>query len=88
MIIDINKRTVSCKSKKPVLLLMLRYDITKPVTIKLATSFELNSSDFTNVFDSLIKDKSVDLLVAEKEQDLIGSDMYLSFTIQHFMQTE
>ncbi|MDX8345826.1 GNAT family N-acetyltransferase [Rossellomorea sp. YZS02] len=39
---------------------------------KLATSFEPNSSDFANVFDSLINDKSVDLIVAEKEQELIG----------------
>jgi hypothetical protein len=34
---------------------------------KLATSFNLNSIDFTNVFDSLIKDNNADLIVAEKE---------------------
>ncbi|CAN7268570.1 GNAT family N-acetyltransferase [Rossellomorea sp. LjRoot5] len=39
---------------------------------KLATSFETNSRDFAIVFDSLLVDKSVDLIVAEKEQELIG----------------
>jgi hypothetical protein len=38
---------------------------------KLATSFNLNSIDFTNVFYLLIKDNNVDLIVAEKEQELI-----------------
>jgi hypothetical protein len=53
---------------------------------KLATSFNLNSIDFTNVFDSLIKDNNVVLIVAEKEQELIV--MYLYSTIQHSMLTE
>jgi predicted acetyltransferase len=39
---------------------------------KLATSFNLNSVDFANVFDSIINDKKIDLIVAEKEQELIG----------------
>jgi GNAT superfamily N-acetyltransferase len=39
---------------------------------KLATSFNPSSFDFANVFDSLLEDKNVDLIVAEKEQELIG----------------
>lgn len=39
---------------------------------KLAINFETNSRDFAIVFDSLLVDKSVDLIVAEKEQELIG----------------
>lgn len=39
---------------------------------KLATSFKPHSVDFTHVFHSLLKDKHVDLLVADKEEELIG----------------
>lgn len=38
----------------------------------LATSFDVNKVDFLNVFTSLIEDKNVDLIVAEKGQELIG----------------
>ena len=38
----------------------------------LATSFDVNEVDFSNVFKSLIDDENVDLIVAEKEQKLIG----------------
>ena len=37
-----------------------------------ATSFDVNEVDFSNVFKSLIDDENVDLIVAEKEQKLIG----------------
>jgi GNAT superfamily N-acetyltransferase len=38
----------------------------------LATSFDVNKEDFLNVFSSLIDDQNVDLVVAKKDQDLIG----------------
>lgn len=38
----------------------------------LATSFDVNEVDFSNVFKSLLDDKNVDLVVAEKAQNLIG----------------
>ncbi|PAV29141.1 hypothetical protein CIL05_12120 [Virgibacillus profundi] len=39
---------------------------------KLATSFDVNEPDFSNVFKSLLDDESVDLILADKEQNLIG----------------
>ncbi|GAA0484440.1 GNAT family N-acetyltransferase [Salinibacillus aidingensis] len=38
----------------------------------LATSFDVNEFDFLDVFKSLLDDENVDLIVAEKEQKLIG----------------
>jgi GNAT superfamily N-acetyltransferase len=38
----------------------------------LATSFDVNKEDFLNVFNALIEDQNVDLVVAEKGQELIG----------------
>ena len=38
----------------------------------LATSFNVNKADFSNVFTILIEDQNVDLIVAEKDQELIG----------------
>lgn len=39
---------------------------------KLATSFDVNEPDFSNVFKLLLDDVSVDLIVADKGQNLIG----------------
>ncbi|MBU9675150.1 GNAT family N-acetyltransferase [Planococcus sp. CP5-4] len=43
-----------------------------PLAKSLATSFEVNSGDFSCVFNALLKDANTDLLVAEKEQEIIG----------------
>ncbi|WP_408006420.1 GNAT family N-acetyltransferase [Pseudalkalibacillus sp. A8] len=38
----------------------------------LATSFYVNEVDFSYIFNLLIEDKNVDLIIAEKDQKLIG----------------
>ncbi|QHJ71309.1 GNAT family N-acetyltransferase [Planococcus halotolerans] len=43
-----------------------------PLAKSLATSFEVNEEDFSNVFNSLVEDNNIDLLVAEKDHELIG----------------
>lgn len=43
-----------------------------PLAKGLATSYEVNEADFTRVFNSLIENPNTDLLVAEKNQTLIG----------------
>lgn len=43
-----------------------------PLAQSLATSFEVNEVDFTSVFNALLGNSNVDLLVAERKKDLIG----------------
>lgn len=43
-----------------------------PPAKSLATSFEVNNVDFSSVFNALLEDSNTDLLVAEKEQEIIG----------------
>lgn len=38
----------------------------------LATSFNVNEADFSHVFNSIIEDQNIDLIVAEKDHELIG----------------
>ncbi|QHJ71316.1 GNAT family N-acetyltransferase [Planococcus halotolerans] len=43
-----------------------------PLAKSLATSFEVNEADFSSVFKSIVEDPNADMLVAEKDQQLIG----------------
>lgn len=43
-----------------------------PLAKSLATSFEVKEADFSSVFKSVVEDPNADLLVAEKDQKLIG----------------